>query len=197
MPTSSLARLRKELRQYLTDLKSCGSEDPLQAAINNFLSTVEYRRSGRIALFYPTRHELDLTPLIETCWADNKKVYLPCLFPKPFKRMCFLPFTPRTHLQLNRYNIPQPSLPVNQRIDIRRLDIVITPLLAFGSRGERLGMGGGYYDRTFAFQKRAAKYHKPRLWAVALEAQRRELTASPWDVNLHGVATEKTIYRHA
>jgi len=196
MPTSSSVTLRQELRQYLNGLKSVEHNRLVQAAIENFLLTPEYARSEKIAAFYPVRHELDLMPLIETCWADNKSVYLPCLLPKPFQKMYFLPYSPNTPMKRNRYNIPEPSLPMNQKINTRQLDIVITPLLAFGPQGQRLGMGGGYYDRTFAFQNRATHYFRPRLWAIALEAQSHELTANPWDVNIHGVATEKTIYRY-
>jgi len=197
MPTSSPTTLRQEMRQYLTGLKSTEHHHLVLAAMENFLTTPEYRRSQKIAAFYPVRHELDLMPLIEACWADNKKVYLPCLLPKPLQKMYFLPFTPETPLQRNRYNIPEPSLPIHQRINIRQLDVVITPLLAFGPQGQRLGMGGGYYDRTFAFQHRATNYFRPRLWAIALEAQAYELSANPWDVNIHGVATEKAVYRYA
>jgi 5-formyltetrahydrofolate cyclo-ligase len=196
MSLSSTAEIRQQLRQYLNHLKSGEHEQLVTQAIRHFLQTPEYRRCRNIAAFFPVRHELDLMPLIETCWADNKKVYLPCLLPKPFQKMCFLPYGPKTPMTANRYNIPEPALSIRQQINIHQLDIVITPLLAFGPRGERLGMGGGYYDRTFAFQNRSSNYRRPRLWAIALQAQSRDLTANPWDVNIHGVATEQTVYRY-
>lgn len=196
MPVPSPAETRKRLRQQLAELKSSAHEHLVIRAIENFLLTPEYRRCRHIAAFYPVRHELDLMPLIESCWADNKNVYLPCLMPKPFQKMCFLPYGPSTPMKANRYNIPEPDLSVRKQIDIRQLDIVITPLLAFGPRGERLGMGGGYYDRTFAYQNRARIYRRPRLWSIALEMQACELQANPWDVNIHGVATEQSIYRY-
>jgi len=196
MSTSASATLRKDLRQYLTSLESTERECLTQAAMENFLTTPEYRRCRHIAAFYPIRHELDLMPLIETCWADNKQVYLPCLLPRPFQKMIFQPFTAKTPLRLNRFRIPEPDLPVRRHVNVRQLDIVITPLLAFGPQGQRLGMGGGFYDRTFAFLKRHTRYQKPHLWAIALEAQAQALTANPWDVNIDGVTTEKTIYRY-
>jgi len=136
-------------------------------------------------------------PLIETCWADRKQVFLPCLLPRPFQKMAFLPYHPDTPMKANRFQIPEPDYPVRKQINIRQLDIVITPLLAYGPAGQRLGMGGGYYDRTFAFLNRGPKLIKPKLWSIALEAQSYPLSANSWDVNIHGVATENAIHRYA
>lgn len=197
MKTDTSSEVRHKIRNYLNNLSPVERNRCTRAAMESFLVTPEYRRSKKIALFYPVRHELDLMPLIETCWVDNKQVYLPCLLPKPFQKMCFLPYGPKTSMKNNRFGIPEPDLPVNKQINIRQLDIVITPLLAFGPQGQRLGMGGGYYDRTFAFLNRASHYQRPHLWSIALEAQAYDLTARPWDVNIHGVATEKTVYRYA
>ncbi len=196
MSEETTASLRQELRHYLAGLDPAEHDHLVSAAIGNFLETPEYRRCRHIAAFYPVRHELNLLPLIETCWSDDKQVYLPCLMPKPFQKMYFLPFRPDTPLKHNRYHIPEPALSARQQAGIRQLDIVITPLLAFGPHGERLGMGGGYYDRTFAFQNRAIKHFKPRLWAIALEAQAREFATNPWDVNIHAVATETGVHRY-
>lgn len=188
--------IRKEIRHYLGQLPSAQRLQLTNLAIENFLATAEYRRCKSLAAFYPVRHELDLRPLMEQCWRDGKKVFLPHLLPRPFQKMRFLPYQPDTPMKLNRFQIPEPALSSRHEIPIRQLDIVITPLLAFGRHGERLGMGGGFYDRTFAFLNRSS-YIKPRLWAIALEAQSVELQANPWDVPLHGVATEQEIYRYA
>ena len=189
------AEIRKQVRQHLNALHAHERESHTGAAIENFLNTAEYRRCKRLAAFYPVRHELDLMPLIEQCWQDRKEVYLPQLLSKPFQKMIFLPFRQDTPMKLNRYRIPEPALSSRYQVPIRQLDIVIMPLLAFGPQGERLGMGGGYYDRTFAFMNRS-QYLKPRLWSIALEAQQHELQSNPWDVPVHGVATEKATYRY-
>jgi 5-formyltetrahydrofolate cyclo-ligase len=192
---NSAPEIRKEVRQYLNQLAQIEREQLTRAAIDHFLATPEYRRCKYLAAFYPVRHELDLMPLIEQCWGDGKKVFLPRLLPRPFQKMRFLPYTANTPMRLNRYKIPEPALSSRHEIPIRQLDIVITPLLAFGLEGQRLGMGGGYYDRTFAFLNRSS-YQKPRLWAIALEAQRFAMQANPWDVAIHGVATQQDIYRY-
>ena len=74
----------------------------------------------------------------------------------------------------------------------RNLDIILTPLVAFDSAGNRIGMGGGYYDRTFAFLKRRTTWRKPKLIGIAFGLQ--EVDAVPvdtWDVPLDGILTEK------
>ena len=191
----SAPEIRKEVRQYLNQLSPLEREQLTHDAIDQFLATPEYRRCKFLAAFYPVRHELDLMPLIDQCWSDGKKVFLPHLLSRPFQKMRFLPYKADTPMKLNRFQIPEPALSSRHEIPIRQLDIVITPLLAFGESGQRLGMGGGFYDRTFAFLNRS-RYQKPRLWAIALEAQRFAIQSNSWDVSIHGVATEQDTYRY-
>lgn len=188
--------IRKRVRQHLNQLSPQAREQHTEAAISHFISTAEYRNCKHLAAFYPVRHELDLRPLIMQCWSDGKQVYLPRLMPRPFQKMRFLPYDEKTPMKMNRFQIPEPDLTSRHEIPIRQLDIVITPLLAFGHDGQRLGMGGGYYDRTFAFMNRTS-HVKPRLWAIALEAQAHDMQSDPWDVPIHGVATEEQVYRYA
>ena len=77
----------------------------------------------------------------------------------------------------------------------RQLDVVIAPLVAFDESLNRLGMGGGYYDRTFAFRKRARVLRRPVLIGVAYSFQRVDrLQPENWDVPLDVVITEKESY---
>ena len=74
------------------------------------------------------------------------------------------------------------------------LDLVLVPLVAFDDRGNRLGMGGGYYDQTFAFLSQRQHYRRPTLLGVAYEFQRLvALPVQAWDIPLDGVATEKRV----
>jgi len=164
-------------------------------AIKYFIGTPEFLRYRHIGLFFPVRHEISLLSLAEICWAANKRVYLPRILSRPFQKMVFQAFTRHSKMRPNRFGIPEPDLPVRAHIPIRRLDIVVTPLLAFGLNGERLGMGGGFYDRTFSFINRHPALTRPALWAVALDIQQVEFQINPWDVCLNGVATESGIRR--
>ena len=78
------------------------------------------------------------------------------------------------------------------------LDLVLVPLVGFDSRGHRLGMGAGFYDRHFAFLRHRRAWRRPLLLGVAFEVQRIERFAeAPHDVPLWGVVTERGIYGRA
>jgi 5-formyltetrahydrofolate cyclo-ligase len=75
-------------------------------------------------------------------------------------------------------------------VPLRKLDVVLLPLVAFDRRGNRLGMGGGFYDRTFAPRGRG-RVSAPRLIGLAHGFQQvAELVDQPWDVPLRGVLTD-------
>jgi 5-formyltetrahydrofolate cyclo-ligase len=91
--------------------------------------------------------------------------------------------------------IPEPERTHHQRIRPTALDLVLTPLVGFDDTGHRLGMGGGYYDRTFGFLNKRTRWRKPRLMGLAYELQRcQTLTRASWDVDLDAVATELAVY---
>ncbi|MGD8594123.1 MAG: 5-formyltetrahydrofolate cyclo-ligase, partial [Gammaproteobacteria bacterium] len=74
----------------------------------------------------------------------------------------------------------------------RRLNLVLTPLVAFDARGNRLGMGGGYYDRTFAYLRHQHRWRRPRLAGIAYDFQQVDrLERSSWDVPLSTIATPR------
>ncbi len=74
----------------------------------------------------------------------------------------------------------------------QELDLVFLPLVAFDRVGHRVGMGGGYYDRTFAFVQQM--HHKPILIGLAYEMQQVDgLPFCTWDIPLDGVLTEKQL----
>nr|VFK20302.1 MAG: 5,10-methenyltetrahydrofolate synthetase [Candidatus Kentron sp. LPFa] len=119
----------------------------------------------------------------------GKKAYLPVLHGKG---LWFLPFDANTPLVCNKYGIPEPALSSDSRCIPQALDLVLTPLVAFDGMGRRLGMGGGYYDRTFAYLLRRRVFVKPMLVGVAYAFQQvaTPLPKNPWDVPLDGVVTD-------
>lgn len=97
----------------------------------------------------------------------------------------------KTSLRANSFGLLEPNS--GQTIDARSLDVVITPLVAFDKKNNRVGMGGGYFDRTFAFLKDRKSYFHPKLVGVAFACQEVEqIVPNPWDIRLFGVITEKS-----
>ena len=96
----------------------------------------------------------------------------------------------------NRFGIPEPDVRGGGLIAARDLDLVIVPLLGFDKACNRIGMGGGYYDRSFAFARRLEHISAPFMLGFAHEAQRVEsLQVRPWDIPLDAVATQRRLYR--
>ena len=118
------------------------------------------RRYKRIACYLPNDGEIDLTPLVERAWKVGRKIYLPVLHGS---KLWFLPYTLSTPLTNNYFGIPEPDISVDKRCPAAAMDLVLVPLVAFDNNGHRLGMGGGFYDRTFGYKSKARSLRKPRL----------------------------------
>jgi 5-formyltetrahydrofolate cyclo-ligase len=153
-----------------------------------------YRNSQRIAAYLSANGEVDTHPLIEHAWSVGKQVYLPVLRPFGDNRLWFARHEPATPLGKNRYHIAEPEIDHVKRVEAWALDLVLTPLVGFDEQGNRLGMGGGFYDRSFAHLLRRRHWQKPRLVGLAFDFQQvKRLPVQHWDVPLTAVATENRI----
>jgi len=149
-----------------------------------------FRQSQHIACYLPNNQEFDSLPIIQLIWAAKKKCYLPVL--NPDKTLSFSLYEEGDALYLNVFSIPEP-VNISRQIAATNLDLVITPLIAFDQAGHRVGSGGGYYDRTFAFLHENAR-KKPLMIGLAYALQQIEnFSPERWDVKLDGVLTEKTL----
>jgi 5-formyltetrahydrofolate cyclo-ligase len=91
----------------------------------------------------------------------------------------------------NCFGIPEPAGASGRWLRGAELDVVLAPLVAFDRAGHRLGMGGGFYDRTFRFVVRRAEWRRPWIIGLAYDFQRVDaLPVERWDVPLHAVVTE-------
>jgi 5-formyltetrahydrofolate cyclo-ligase len=117
------------------------------------------------------------------------------LHPARAGHLGFARWRPNARLIRNRFGIAEPLGTSAARIEPRALDLVLVPVVGFDKAGNRLGMGGGYYDRSFAFALRRAT-RRPCLIGVAFDCQRvGGLPARPGDVPLDGVVTPRAYHR--
>ncbi len=108
------------------------------------------------------------------------------------KSLNFARYDEGDELQPNQHLVPEP-VSTQHIIHPEKLDLVLLPVLAFDAMGDRLGTGGGYYDRTFAFMF-AKPLKSPFLLGLGFAAQScNDIHPEPWDVKLHGMLTEKEI----
>ncbi len=151
-----------------------------------------FLNSRRIAAYLPVDSEMDPMPLVWRAWELGKTVYLPVLVPYGHNRLWFAPFREGDPLVRNRFGIAEPLRIHRERANAIELDLVLAPLVGFDARGNRLGMGGGFYDRSFAFLNRRQCWKKPRLIGLAHACQQvPRLDGAAWDVPLHAIATEE------
>jgi 5-formyltetrahydrofolate cyclo-ligase len=152
--------------------------------------------SRRIACYLPNDGEIDTAPLIDRLWNLRKAVYLPVLVPFAGNRLWFARYKPGDRLVANRFGIPEPERIHRDRIPPCALDLVLAPLVAFDTNGNRLGMGGGFYDHSLQFLRWRNHWKRPLFVGLAFDFQRLgNLPAREWDVPLSAVATDSSIYR--
>jgi len=150
-----------------------------------------YRSARRIAIFLAFDGEPSLAALLESAARSGKRLYAPVI---TRARMRFAELELGGPLGTNFFGIQEPRL--GAAVDPRRLDLVLTPLVAFDDRGVRIGVGRGYYDRCFRFLRTRAGWQRPKLLAVAYELQRLPaIEENEWDVPLWGAVTEAGVRR--
>lgn len=195
----SLNSERKALRRRMRQARRALSPARQRLAAINLRDRIRhqlwFRQARHIALYLPNDGEIDPTPLIRLCWQLNKKVYLPVLHPIRHNRLWFLPYTRTTRMQRNCFRILEPALKQQPRRPAWALDLVMLPLVAFDADGNRMGMGGGFYDRTFSYKLAANGLQGARLIGLAHDFQRVDaLPIQPWDVPLFGIITDRARY---
>ena len=187
--------IRRRVRRLRRELSAHDQLAHAAALARNVAGTSLFRKARHIALYFPVQGEADPMPLLERAVTMGKRVYLPVLPPYSLHRLWFAPYREGMPMSLNRFGIPEPAVPKPALVGPMALDLVITPLVAFDAAGNRMGMGGGFYDRTFAYLIRRGRWKKPRLLGFAHDFQRVEgIERRPWDVPLDGVVTEARLY---
>lgn len=193
----SKLKLRQAFIEKRSHIKAEYREKAAKLAAQQFVETAIFRVSKKIACYLPFRNEFDTNALIESIWQSQKSCYLPVLTLE--NTLIFVRYQFGDALIHNRYNILEPKKREHQ-IPAKDLDIVLTPLIAFDEHGTRLGTGGGYYDRTFAFLKdqsdvnlKPAQRETLKLIGLAFAEQKSTvlLPQDPWDISLQAVLTEE------
>ena len=184
--------IRQTVRQHRRDLTAVEQHDFALKAAQRMLTLPQITRAKSIALFLSFDGELDTTPLIHALWQANKAVYLPVLHPFSAGNLLFLHYSETTLLIRNRLKILEPILDVRQVLPISQLDVLVTPLVAFDSEGQRLGMGGGFYDRTLQH------WQQHHFYPVGLAHDCQWVPALPteaWDIPLPAVVTPSRLWQ--
>jgi 5-formyltetrahydrofolate cyclo-ligase len=194
MPASSREQLRKTKRQQRRNLDDHQQDLHAQSIAQQLGRHPLFLNASRVAFYLAEDGEIDPAYLIHKAWQYKKQVYLPIL-PPTGHSLFFAPYYPDSTLAPNRFGINEPDCHPSQWIRARQLNLILLPLVAFDEELNRLGMGGGYYDRSLAFTRHRKQWHSPHLIGLAHELQKvDQLPCESWDVPLNMIATEARIY---
>ncbi len=154
---------------------------------SSFLNSALFFRSQCIACYLSTASEVDTSMIIERAWRAEKRVFVPVIQNR--REMRFVEIERNTRLERNQFGIWEPHSSID--IPPKQLDVVVTPVVAFDKKMNRIGMGGGYFDRCFSFLHNSGQWHRPKLAGLAFKRQEVEkISPNPWDIRLYHVFTE-------
>ncbi|MFY1666050.1 5-formyltetrahydrofolate cyclo-ligase [Pseudomonas sp. Pseu.R1] len=193
--TLSRPQLRRLLRKARRSLSRAEQRQAAQGLYRQLAQNPLFRRARHVSLYLPMDGEIDPRLLLREAQRRGKKTYLPVLSPWPRTKMVFQRIKPGDRLRPNRFRIPEPHINPRQQRKIWALDLILMPLVGFDDQGGRLGMGGGFYDRSLAYRARRKAWQKPVLLGLAHECQKVEkLAVASWDVPLQGTVSDKRWY---
>ena len=191
----SRPHLRRMLRKARRALTPSEQRQAAQGLYRQLAQHPLFRRAKHISLYLPTDGEIDPRLLLRAAQRRGKATYLPVLSAWPRTKMVFQRVRPGDKLLPNRFRILEPRVNARRQRQVWALDLVLLPLVGFDDVGGRLGMGGGFYDRSLAYLARRQSWRKPTLLGLAHECQKVErLAQASWDVPLAGTVTDKQWY---
>ncbi|MDR3478154.1 MAG: 5-formyltetrahydrofolate cyclo-ligase [Gammaproteobacteria bacterium] len=187
--------LRKQLREKRGQLDMAARRLASRQAAKLLAASALFQASSHIACYVACRDEFNTLPIIQLIWQSGKKCYLPVISKDHEKQLDFFAYAENDSFILNQYGIPEPDTAKKIQFPGDQLDLVLVPLIGFDLRCHRLGTGGGYYDRSFAFLLTQPKPETPCLVGLGYEFQEiNEVPVDSWDVPLDGVLTERKFF---
>ena len=148
-----------------------------------------FKNGQKIAIYLPNDGEIDTKYIYNFLKNKDFSIYLPILDDKSLK----FAEVGKNFIK-NQYGIDEPAF--TQVLNAEQMDFIFMPLVGFDTDKNRIGMGGGYYDRTLAFKKEQEANKKPMLIGLAFDCQQADqLESQDWDVPLDAVVTPTTIYQ--
>lgn len=149
--------------------------------VENIQHLPAFRAAGTVALYMSFGKEVQLDELFPVCWTAGKRTCIP-VYNDLLKHYEMAEITPDTEFHIGHYGIREPRSPT--LIPLQEIDLIVIPGLAFDAQGNRLGRGGGFYDRMLSGFKGA------RI-AVAFDVQILDrIPVDELDQPVHAVVSE-------
>ena len=183
----------KELRRQLRERRKSVNIPTRKIKGKNILHQCQknglFKSAKHIAIFTPNDGEVETENTIDFLKKRGYCVYLPILAGEKLKFAKI-----GKYFRKNRFGINEP---VSTTImGAHQINLILMPLVGFDKYKNRLGMGGGFYDKTLGFQKNRLNYSVPKLFGLAFDCQEVEqLDTMPWDVPVNGIITPTRFLR--
>ena len=176
--------LRKTLRQLRRSLSPLQQQQAAKRIAYQLAKTTTFKNAKKIGFYQASDGEINSQYLLRLAYAQGKSCYLPVLRRFPKFELGFIKVSPYCRLHRHRFGMKEPKY--GRKLFIYQLDMVCMPLVGFDRQCHRLGMGGGFYDRSLANNK------NPKLTKLGLAHDCQQVDVlfnQRWDVPLDGVIT--------
>ncbi len=181
-------KIRQRLKRHRASLDQAYILNHSISLSNQLKQLSIIKHAKHIGFYMPFKGEINVHFFIQSTWAKYKSYYLPVLPKNHSSALSFARVYHQTALRKNQFDILEPALSLTNHRSAMLLDVVLCPLVAFDTLGHRLGMGAGFYDRTFAFKQSLNR--KPWLVGVAYDFQEcAYVPHHPRDVSLDAIVT--------
>jgi len=178
-----MKELRKELRHRRKSIDKPTRKKEGKKILQQCQKNGLFRSAKHIAIFTPNDGEIETHSTITFLTKHGYFVYLPILEGEKLKFAKM-----GNHFRKNRFGIDEPIY--TPQLSANQMDLILMPLVGFDKNKNRLGMGGGFYDKTLSFQSKRKNYRVPKLFGLAFDCQEVDhLDSKPWDVPLDGIVT--------
>jgi len=191
---------QSEIRRQIRRARRSLSKNQQQAAAENLARRVArhrlYLSSRNIAFYWPNDGEIDPTVILTQALAAGKSCFLPVLYKGGRNRLLFGRVNAYSRFAANKFGIPEPDIKTEGWVYSNCLDLVLTPLVAFDNGGNRIGMGGGFYDTTLSHLRVNSNWQRPYVIGLAHELQHLDsIGRNAWDIPLRAAITDQDIYQ--
>jgi 5-formyltetrahydrofolate cyclo-ligase len=178
------AQIRKDITRKRNNLDEGYIKKASAQIINNVLSYPEFHDARVVFSYMPLGNEVNVMPLNQWVLDNGRCLCIPRTN-NDSKMDAVIVRNLFDGLNKTKYGIMEPA-PSEQAIDIKKIDLVLVPGVAFDKEGNRLGYGKGYYDRFLALCDKHTEF-----WGIAYSFQLLDsVPFTPYDFKVHRVITE-------
>lgn len=177
-------RLRKQIIEHMNSLSEERYTTLSEKIAFSLYAQKEWAEAKTIGITLSMENEVNTYPIIEKAWEEGKKVVVPKCN-KGTRTMSFRQISNFDQLEIVYMNLREPIPALTEEVNADEIDLQIVPGVAYTERGERIGYGGGYYDRYLM-------HYKGKTLSLAYSFQIVEhIPLEPFDKNVEKIITEK------